>query len=133
MVAFSQLGYLSRILFGLLILAALVVFAAYLPAANLASIYKKALVGGMLLALFPLLFWARRVLGRCDELQRHLNAKACVTALALLMAGALGVGFLQLQGYLPLMNQLWFFGAALVVWAVALMLADRPLHDGSEE
>lgn len=133
MLTFSQVRYLSKIILGLLNLAGVVIVAAYLPAANLAPIYKIVIVATLLLALFPLLFWARCVLRRCDELQQHLNAKACVAALAFLMVGALGIGLLQLQGYLPLINQLWFFGAALAVWAVALMVADRPMHDGGEE
>lgn len=133
MLTFSQVRYLSKIVLGLLSLAAVVIVAAYLPTANLAPIYQTVIVATLLLALFHLLFWARRVLRRCDELQQHLNAKACVAALAFLMVGALGIGLLQLQGYLPLINQLWFFGAALAVWAVALMVADRPMHDGGEE
>ncbi|KAF0811443.1 hypothetical protein IGB42_04061 [Andreprevotia sp. IGB-42] len=117
--------YLLKIIATLILLVALCTATIAAPPDTRAAAAWLLLALLVLLALLPLARW---LLGRADELQQLINARSCMAGFALLAVGSAGVGLLQAQGWLPLFNQLWTALAALALWGVGLMLADRPFH-----
>lgn len=117
--------YLVKVV-GVLLVFGTMVAAAFIPhAAGLSSSATKLLMAGLIVgaAAITALLWRRYK--NMDELQKILHHSACVATLSLLALACAVTGILQANDILPTFNQFWVFGAAITVWGVNLMLADR--------
>lgn len=123
-----QPAYVLKIILGLIVVAAVIMAACALGLSSLSPFARNFLVGVLLVIAAAVVPLVRRIYYRSDELQKLQHQTACIASLPVIAAASAIAGILQLNGLIPAFNQFWMFGLVLGVWAVNLMLADRPYH-----
>ncbi len=123
-----QPAYVLKIILGLMIVAGVVVAAYTLGLSSLSPLARYLLLGVLLIIAAAIVPIVRRIYNKRDELQKLQHQTTCVASLPVIAAASAIVGILQFNGLIPAFNQFWMFGLVLGVWAVNLMLADRPHH-----
>ena len=123
-----QPAYILKIILGLVVVAGVVAAAYALGLSSLSPLARYLLLGVLLIIAAAIVPIVRRIYNKRDELQKLQHQTACVASLPVIAAASAIVGILQFNGLIPAFNQFWMFGLVLGVWAVNLMLADRPHH-----
>lgn len=123
-----QPAYILKIILGLIVVAGVLMGAYALGLSSLPPLARYLLLGVLLIIAAAIVPFVGRVYNKRDELQKLQHQTACVASLPVIAAASAIVGILQFNDLIPAFNQFWMFGLALGVWAVNLMLADRPYH-----
>jgi hypothetical protein len=120
-----QPAYLLKIIFGLIVIAGLIVAAYEVSLFSLSPFTHIFLLGLLLIFSAAIIPFVRRVYSKMDELQKVLHQNACVSSLPIIAAMSATIGILQVNDVIPAINQFWAVGGIVGVWAINLMLADR--------
>lgn len=121
----EQLGYLTKVLAGILVLILLGLASLELPALSRPAGQWAAL---LLAAVTGLLGWAALGrLRRLDELQRQMHGRACQWALGFGLLALLAASALQTLGFSPPMHPLVLAGTLVAAWGVGLCITHHRL------
>lgn len=123
-----QPAYVLKIILGLMVVAGVIIAACALGSSSLSPSVRYVFLGVLLIIAVAIVPIVRRIYNKRDELQKLQHQTACVASLPVIATASAIVGILQFNGLIPAFNQFWMFGLVLGVWAVNLMLADRPHH-----
>jgi len=122
---YIQISYLVKVVTGILLVISICTAAFLLPESNFSDGLNLGVTGMLILffiVLFPVVYLIYR---RMDELQRRLHEHASVFTITLLVSISGALGVLQANQIIPLFNQVWTLGIAIVIWATALSFFDK--------
>lgn len=121
----EQLGYLTKVLAGVLVLILLGLASLELPSLSRPAGQWAAL---LLAAATGLLGWvALGRLRRLDELQRQMHGRACQGALGFGLLALLAASALQTLGFSPPLHPLVLAAALVAAWGVGLCITHHRL------
>ncbi|MBV1861440.1 MAG: hypothetical protein KUG77_23675 [Nannocystaceae bacterium] len=119
-----RVGYLGRVVLGLLLLVAGVLSALSSRFID-DELSRWAVVGGLSSVAAGLVPFVYAVVRRRDEFHRSLHAQACATALPVSFSTFAIAGVLQSTGLIPALSAFASMLVVLVTWGVSLVVCDR--------